>query len=254
MFQFASEKQGFYWNLHPVVRFLLPILISVLGFTFAEHLVLVILIIIVVLLLLFAKVDRGTIFTYARMLLTLIPFVSFVWIFFSDGGELLYKYSFIEIYQFGVDKAILMSLRFVSIILSIPLLLGGLTQQEFVIALKKMHVPNSLAVIITMTFKLLPTMEQDMKTIKEAQMSRGIEFEDIKMIQKLKNYVMLIIPLLTISIDRMETMSKVIECRGVSYKCKKTFYKNTAFKVSDYVFFVIMVFSVFAAIYWKGVL
>lgn len=254
MFQFSRKKTGGYRNINPAMRLIIPLLISVLGFMYTQHLFLIGLIILVVFLLIVGKVEVKTILTYAKMLLTMIPFISIIWIFFNSEGDLIFKWHFIDIYSEGLRMAGIMALRFISIILSIPLLLGSLTQEEFVIALRKLYLPHVLVVIITMAFKLLPTMETDMGIIKQAQMSRGIEFENIKMREKIKNYVLLFVPLLTITVNRMETMSKVIECRGVSYKCKKTFYKNIKFKLLDYVLMLVTLTIFVVSIYMRGVI
>lgn len=233
MFTFSLQKSSAYRSLNPGIRIILPIAITIIAFIFTNPFFLIGLIGVTFGVLYAGRVDRVTIVSYARMLVTIIPFVSLIWIFFSSSGELVYSFGFIQIYSFGLQMAGIMSLRFVTIILSIPMLLGTMTQEEFVIGLRKLKMPYTLSVVITMTFKLLPTMEADLEVIKQAQMSRGIEFEKIKMREKISNYILLFVPLLTLTINRMETLSKVIECRGVTYKTEKTFYKNIPFHRYD---------------------
>lgn len=253
MFNFSIDKPSVYRRLNPGVRILLPLAITVLAFLFFQPLFLVGLIGVTVGLLLLGNVDTATTLRYAKMLLTIIPFVALIWIFFSSGGELVFSYGFIEVYSFGLQMAGIMSLRFVTIILSIPLLLGAMTQEEFLIGLRKLRLPYLLSVIITMTFKLLPTMEADLVMIKEAQMSRGVEFEGIKLRQKARNYILLFVPLLTLTINRMETLSKVLECRGIMYKTDKTFYKNIPYRAVDVLVVAGMLGAIVASIVFAGV-
>ncbi len=253
MFQFAEYKNSVYRAMNPALRVVIPILMTIIGFMHTNHLILVSLIVLVVTLLFLGKVELKTIFRYGKMLLTLIPFISIIWIFFHSGGDLLFEFYFIRIYEDGLNMAGIMALRFTSVILSIPLLLGALTQEEFVIGLRKLKIPRTVSVIITMVFKLLPTMESDMAIVKQAQMSRGIEFENIKMREKIKNYILLFVPLLTLTINRMETLSKVIECRGITYKGKKTFYKNIQFKLYDYIMLGVVIGVFSASIYLRSV-
>ncbi len=254
MFTFSTKKTSAYRSLNPGVRILIPIAITILAFLFSNPLFLLALIGLTFLLLFLGKVETKTIFSYGRMLITIIPFVSMIWIFFNKDGDLVFAYRFIRIYSFGLRMAGIMSLRFVTIILSIPMLLGTLTQEEFVIGLRKLRLPYTLSVVITMTFKLLPTMEADLAIIKQAQMSRGVEFEKIKMKEKISNYILLFVPLLTLTINRMETLSKVIECRGVMYKTRKTFYKNIPFHRYDVLVFILIIASIVLSVYFRGTL
>lgn len=253
MFNFSIDKQSAYRRLNPGVRIVLPLAITILAFLLFQPLFLVGLIGVTVILLLLGKVDTSTTLRYAKMLLTIIPFVALIWIFFSSAGDLVFSYGFIEVYSFGLQMAGIMSLRFVTIILSIPLLLGAMTQEEFLIGLRKLRLPYLLSVIITMTFKLLPTMEADLLMIKQAQMSRGVEFEGIKLRQKISNYILLFVPLLTLTINRMETLSKVIECRGIMYKTKKTFYKNIPFQGKDLFVVSVILSAIVLSIVFAGV-
>lgn len=233
---FYFERKSSYRKLSAPTKFILPLIFMTMCFIFDHPFWNFIPIIVVVFLLIYAKIPGQVVKSFISILYTLIPIISISWIIFYSNGTLLYTLGPVNIYSGGLIKAASMDFRFISLVMAVPLILGTMSQEEMVAGLRKMKLPYRICLIIAMTFRMIPTIEGDLGIIREAQMSRGVEFEKLSLIQKLKNFVSLIIPLFTVSISRIETLSRVIECRGVSYSKgrDKTFYKEPEVKFIDY--------------------
>lgn len=233
---FYVPRQSSYRNLSAPTKFILPLVLMTTCFLLNHPLWNFAMIPVVIALLVWAKIPRPVVKSFATILYTLVPIISISWILFLREGSLLYQLGFVRIYSGAIIRAVSMSFRFTAIVLSVPLILGTMSQEEMVAGLRKMRLPYSVCFIIALTFRLIPTLEGDIDTIREAQMSRGIEFEKASLLQKVKNFASILIPLFTVSIDRIDTLGRVIECRGISYSKgrDKTFYKEPTITLLDY--------------------
>ncbi|GIV01050.1 MAG: hypothetical protein KatS3mg014_2665 [Actinomycetota bacterium] len=67
--------------------------------------------------------------------------------------------------------------RFSAIVLSVPLLLGVMPQQDLVAALRWFRFPYVLCFTMALALRMIPQLERDLGTIRDAQRSRGIELD-----------------------------------------------------------------------------
>jgi energy-coupling factor transport system permease protein len=102
--------------------------------------------------------------------------------------------------------------------------------------MRKLHIPYAICFIFTMALRFIPTLMSDYEQIGQAQMSRGLELEKVNAAARVKNLVATILPMLALSIFRLETISRVVECRGLMLGSRRlrTFYKNPILKPVDY--------------------
>ncbi|NLD17678.1 MAG: energy-coupling factor transporter transmembrane protein EcfT [Tissierellia bacterium] len=80
--------------------------------------------------------------------------------------------------------------------------------------LKKVGFPvHELAMMITIALRFIPTLIDETDKILKAQMARGADFESGNIINRAKNMVPLIVPLLLSSINRADELSIAMEAR-----------------------------------------
>jgi len=97
---------------------------------------------------------------------------------------------------------------------------------DLMASMQKMGLPLRVAYPLFSALQIVPVIESRLQTVKEAQMSRGLRLQNVSLIQKLRNFIPLLTPLLLGAIEEAYRRSIALEARGFSSKAKKTFLKE----------------------------
>ncbi len=108
--------------------------------------------------------------------------------------------------------------------------------REFVAAMKKMHLPESVIIPISIMFRFIPAINEEYGNIKKAMYMRNIqcEFNPIKSIEYR------LIPLLMSVLNIGNELTIVAVARGFGIDGKKTSTCNVRLNILDYVFIVLL--------------
>ena len=121
--------------------------------------------------------------------------------------------------------------------------------------LKWIKIPVSeFAMMLSLTLRFIPTLLIETEKIMKAQASRGIDFEEGNLIQKMKQVVTLLIPMFVISINRAEDLANAMEARGYIIGNKRTSIDELKFHFRDYLGFIFVLLVLASAILIKVLL
>ena len=118
----------------------------------------------------------------------------------------------------------------------------------------KSRLPYKFAYAFLATVQLIPILTNEISTIYQAQVSRGLNLQ-ANLIQRLKSIVVLMIPLTLGAITQTQTRAIALESRGFSAPVKKVMLSDPKFKIGDYLmFFGMIVFTAYFVylIYTRG--
>jgi energy-coupling factor transport system permease protein len=101
-----------------------------------------------------------------------------------------------------------------------------------------MGLPLRVAYPLFSALQIVPVIESRLQTVKEAQMSRGLRLQNVSLIQKLRNFIPLLTPLLLGAIEEAYRRSIALEARGFSSKTKKTFLRELRVRKLDIGFLI----------------
>ncbi|MFC2154581.1 energy-coupling factor transporter transmembrane component T family protein [Candidatus Altiarchaeota archaeon] len=79
--------------------------------------------------------------------------------------------------------------------------------------------PNHLsqtAIILSIGLRFVPTIQEDGKNILDAQRSRGLKIRKGRIARRAINYLAVLIPLLSTSFERSQSLAEALEARGYS--------------------------------------
>ena len=97
--------------------------------------------------------------------------------------------------------------------------------------------------VISMTFALtlrfIPTLLEESKKIMNAQASRGVDFQEGSLGEKITQIVSLLVPMFVISFRRAEDLSNAMEARGYVIGAPRTKLDELKFKGLDFACFII---------------
>ena len=92
---------------------------------------------------------------------------------------------------------------------------------------------HEIAMIISLALRFIPTLLDDTERIMKAQASRGVDFNEGKFTEQVKQIVSLLIPMFVISIKRAEDLADAMEARGYIPGAPRTKLNVMKFHLSD---------------------
>jgi energy-coupling factor transport system permease protein len=154
----------------------------------------------------------------------------------------VWTYQF-EVYEKGLSVAAFVVIRiFILILISSLLTLttkptdlnNGL--EAVLSPFEKIGIKTSiLAMMIAIALRFIPTLLNEAYKILKAQASRGVDFKEGKLKDKVVQIVSLLIPMFIISFKRAEDLSDAMEARGYIPGEKRTKLNEMKMKLSDYI-------------------
>ncbi|GMV33317.1 MAG: hypothetical protein DCC59_08650 [Chloroflexi bacterium] len=107
---------------------------------------------------------------------------------------------------------------------------------EFASSLNRIGVNYKAAFAVALTLRYFPDMQREYHDISQAQQARGLELSHkAKFADRFKNSLLILIPLIFLSLERVETISNAMDLRGFSKNDTRTWYTSRKFARADYV-------------------
>jgi energy-coupling factor transport system permease protein len=105
---------------------------------------------------------------------------------------------------------------------------------EFASSLNGIRVNYKAAVAVALTLRYFPDIQRDYKDIYLAQQARGLELSrKAKFIDRFKNSLLIVIPLIFSTLDRVEVISNAMDLRGFSKSKTRTWYTSRKLSRQD---------------------
>lgn len=124
---------------------------------------------------------------------------------------------------------------FVSLPIAI-LFISATNPSEFAASLNKIGVSYRVGYAVSIALRYIPDIQRDYHNISQAQQARGIELgKKEKLLDRLKNSVNILLPLILSSLSRIDTISNAMELRGFGkHKKNRTWYMERPFRQNDW--------------------
>jgi energy-coupling factor transport system permease protein len=115
----------------------------------------------------------------------------------------------------------------------------------------KSKLPYKFAYAFLATIQLIPILTNEITTIYQAQVSRGLNVQ-AKLIDRFKSIVVLMIPLTLGAINQTQIRAIALESRGFSAPVRKVMLRDPRLKLPDYVVMtmIVMMTGVFIYLIW----
>jgi energy-coupling factor transport system permease protein len=127
-------------------------------------------------------------------------------------------------------------LKYFTIIPSVFMLLVTTNPSEFAASLNRIGISYNVGYAIAIALRYIPDIQDDFHKIKNTQEARGIEMSGkAPLLQRIRNVVAIIFPLIFTSMDRIDTISNAMELRGYGKNKKRTWYMGKKLVRNDYI-------------------
>jgi len=183
--------------------------------------------------------------------------------FFSPGqGSLIYGTQHVFGLLFGQIKLTWEQLfyqvtklfKYASVIPLGMIFLLTTNPSEFASSLNGVGVNYKAAFAVALTLRYFPDIQMDYHDISQAQQARGLDMSHkAKIFDRFKNAIMIIIPLIFSSLDRIELISNAMDLRGFAKSKTRTWFTSKKLARLDYlailVSFVILLFTIYVSVF-----
>ena len=139
--------------------------------------------------------------------------------------------------------------RIIAIGISMRTLIGRNEASRTLAALRNMHLPERLIMIVAVIFRFFPVLSGDMKLLRQSIRTRGAFPTLRQKLASLPSYIeILTVPMALRVIRIAETLSASAETRGIDLHLRKSNYLSLRFSAWDAVFLVVLAASVAAGL------
>lgn len=237
------------------VKLVLDLLYLVILFTAQSYTGLLLGMLFMVLCYMLARIKLVMILKSVKPILPLMIFTGVLNLFFIKGETPLFQWGIISIYPEGVDTALFMLIRVLTLIIGMSLLTYTTSPimltdaiERLLSPLKKIHVPvHELSMMMTIALRFIPTLVEETDKIMSAQKARGAEMDTGGLIKKAKSLIPVLIPLFVSAFKRANELATAMECRCYHGGQGRTRLKVMHTAPRDYVAIVIML-ALFAGV------
>ncbi len=110
--------------------------------------------------------------------------------------------------------------------------------------LEVIHFPaHEVAMMVSIALRFIPTIIEETMRIMNAQKSRGVDFENGRLSEKISAILSLIVPLFSVAFERAYVLADAMEARGYVPGAERTRYHVLKFKLRDHLFIFICVLT-----------
>lgn len=195
-----------------------------------------------------SKVPLSTVLKSLKPVLWIILF-TFAIHLVSHEGETIAKIFVFKITDEGIKFGVFISLRLILLITLSSLLTFTTSPVQLTDAMEKILSPLSkfgvpsheIAMMMTIALRFIPTLIEETDKIIKAQKSRGVDFESGNILNRLKNFVPILVPLFLSSFRRADDLAMAMEARCYRGGEGRTHMKKLKFMQKDFISFAVAV-------------
>ena len=186
-----------------------------------------------------------------RPILPLIVFTGLLNLFFIksvEESQPLFQYWFIEIHRVGIETAIFMIVRIISLIIGMSLLTYTTSPitltdaiESLLSPLKKLKFPaHELAMMMTIALRYIPILIEETDKIMSAQKARGATLDSGGLHKRAKALIPIMIPLFVSAFKHANELAMAMECRCYTGGEGRTRLRQLRTTYIDYIAVIIM--------------
>ncbi len=238
-------------RLDPRAKILLLITFIVLVFCTTNYFSLLLVVLSVFSVVLLSKVPLRLYFKSLKMIIVIVLITSALNLFYGTG-EPIVSWGFIKITLAGINNAIFVSVRILSLILISSALTFTTSPTDLTDALERLMKPLSvlkvkvheIAMMMTIALRFVPLLLEETDKIMSAQKARGADMESGNLIQRIKALIPVLIPLFVSAFRRAYELAVAMECRCYQGGEGRTRMKSLHLHLRDYLSILVVIILV----------
>lgn len=195
----------------------------------------------IVICLMLAKLSFSYIWQAIKPMLIMMCILFVINILVTKTGTLIYTLGPIEIYSDAFSQTAFVIVRLLFMITITTILTATTKPLELTLGIEQLLTPlakfgvpaHIIAMMISIALRFIPTLIEETERIIKAQSSRGVDFENGKLMEKINAIVSLIVPLFVSAFQRAEDLANAMDARGYVADGNRTRYKQLHITTKD---------------------
>lgn len=190
-----------------------------------------------------------------RMLFVFIGvFTVLIWSVFYRGGTPVASLPFLPVTHEGMLYGLGMATKLSTFLATGALFLSTTRIEEFAYAFTLLGLPYRLSFTLTLAFRLVPLFLESALTVVQAQRCRGLDVHRGSLLQRLRHYVLVLIPVFMGALRRADQMAIALEVRGFNSGRPRSSFQRAPWRSSDMwaLLVVISITLVYLALWQAG--
>lgn len=247
-------------KLDPRAKILLTLFYIIALFLCKNYFSLFLMLVFSVICEMISRISPKLIWKSLKGIIFIVLFTSALQIIYNKDGAVLWKpfenHSF-SITSGGVVSAVFFAVRIIALILLTSLLTYTTSPTMLTDAIERLLSPlkvfkvkvHSLAMMMTIALRFIPTLIREIDIIMSAQKARGAKLDNGSIADRLKAMISVFVPLFVSAFRRAAELATAMECRCYTDGASRTRMKVMRFGFRDYVSFAVMSVVVFTAVF-----
>ena len=220
-------------RLDPRVRLLLSLTLFSIALINHSVIQLSIIIGIVICLICASKIFRR--FTKAMVFTMVIALLAF-------GLKLLFNPS-------NPHQAVILGIRLFAIIASTSMFFLTSTPDELEQVMRWLKLPSDFVMVFVIAVRFVPVLLLDALQIMDAQRSRGLEFDKGNIVQRIRNAIPVMVPLIAVALNRSLDLAEAMDSRAYGASKKPSSLYRLKLRRNDYLTLVLILIGTSIGIY-----
>lgn len=197
---------------------------------------------VILILLLLSHINPLALFKQLKALWLMIVFLLIINVLMpGDAAYGVWDLGFMKIYFSAIYQTLYIVIRLI-LMVGLTMILTSTTRpldltyalEWYLTPLKVIRFPtHEIAMTISIALRFIPTLLDETNRIMKAQESRGVDFKNGKLGEKIRAVVSLIVPLFISAFQRSEELANAMEARGYDPGAKRTRYRVMTWKFRD---------------------
>lgn len=188
-----------------------------------------------------AKIKISYVLKALKPMIFMMSFLMILNIFMIRQGTVLLSLGDFKIYTGGFIQTAYILIRLVLIVTLTTVLTASTKPLDLTLGLEHLFNPfkkigfpaHEVSMMISIALRFIPTLLEETERIMKAQSSRGVDFKEGSLKEKIKAIVSLIVPLFISAFQRAEELANAMESRGYNPEGKRTRYKQLHWSFQD---------------------
>ncbi len=245
------ESNSFVHKLDPRTKLILLTIIIVFIFVSQNSFSLLLMALFIIFTMIVSKVPFKMYLKNIKAILPIIIFTMLINLFYNASGDVLLSFWKLTITTGSLYRAVYMAARIVLLIIASAELTYTTTPNDLTDAIEKIFSPlsflglknavHTLAMMMTIALRFIPTLIEETQKIMNAQMARGVDLENGNLLKRIKALVPILIPLLISSVRRAYELAEAMECRCYNGGEGRQRMKQLKYGTNDFISFVSVV-------------
>ncbi len=178
---------------------------------------------------------------------------------FIQTGEVVFEWKFITLHSDAIYRSSYFTLRMIVMILYTSVLTLTTAPLELASAIESLLKPlekikfpaHEIGMMISIALRFIPTLFDETELIMKAQASRGIDFVNGKIKEKIRGVISLLIPLFINSLKRASDLADSMEIRGYTGGDGRTNLNEHKFGLNELLFLTVHVIATSVVVFYK---